>query len=1072
MFFAASKGCAHELCLHDARAFPLKKLGTAFFVSLLANCVWSASLDYNRDVRPILADNCYHCHGQDPGTREGKLRLDTRDGQRKEGVIVAGRPDASELILRILSPHDDERMPPLESHRTLTDAQKETLRQWITEGAPFAEHWAFTAPVRPALPEVKNQAWPRHAIDRFVLARLEAEGLAPAPEADRERWLRRVTFDLTGLPPQPAELDAFLADRSPRAYEVVVDRLLASPRYGERMAADWLDVARYADTHGYQMDRPRAMWPYRDWVIGAFNRNLPYNQFLTEQLAGDLLPGATREQRLATAFNRLHAQNEEGGIVDEEYRVSYVNDRVATFGTAVLGLTMDCTRCHDHKFDPISQRDFYSLAAFFQNIDEAGAISFKGFSDIMPPPVLKLPDRAAESELAAFARQISEREQKTTAARANAAQEFETWLAERSKTFPGTEDAVLALDFDTLAGDGTPNTADPAGVARVVDQATIGEGVRGGAALLNGDDGFSVAEVPVLSRGDAFSFGIWLRVTEPHVDRTTVFHRSMAYSDAGSRGYELVLENGRVAFGLHRHWPGSSLKVVSLASVPLDTWTHVTLTYDGSSQAAGARVYLNGVTAPVEVVRDSLAGDITYDREKQPPLLIGHRMRDTGFKGGRVDELRVFARELSPLEAAHLGGRSDFLDAWTTPAARLTAAQRAALKEHYTRSVAPNVRAELRQLAALRRDYARMWDAVPEVMVMDEMSRPRPAYVLERGDYDRRGAQVEADTPAVLPAMAKNAPRNRLGLAQWATDPANPLTARVAVNRLWQMFFEKGLVESADNFGVTGSVPTHPELLDWLATEFVAKKWDIQAMLRQIVLSATYRQSSAASAELRARDPLNVLLGRAPVRRLTAEMMRDQALAAGGLLAERIGGPSVKPYQPAGLWEEIAMGRPSYDQSRGDDLYRRSVYTFWKRTVPHPVLITFDAADRNNCTVKRQATSTPLQALALLNDTQLIEAARFVGARMLREGGASAAGQVRYAFRLVTSRSPSEREVATLVAALQEQEAIFAAEPDALATFLNTGEGGADLTLPRERLAAATMIASLLFNHDEAVMRR
>lgn len=1069
---AASKGCARELRSHAILAFPLKKLGTAFFVSVLANCAWSASLDYNRDVRSILAENCYQCHGQDPGTREGKLRLDTREGQRKEGVIVAGQPEASELILRILSPHDDERMPPLESHRTLSDAQKETLRRWIAEGAPFAEHWAFTAPVRPALPDVKNREWPRHAIDRFVLARLETEGLAPAPEADRERWLRRVTFDLTGLPPQPVERDAFLADRSPRAFEVVVDRLLASPRYGERMAADWLDVARYADTHGYQMDRPRAMWPYRDWVISAFNRNLPYNQFLTEQLAGDLLPGATREQRLATAFNRLHAQNEEGGIVDEEYRISYVNDRVATFGTAVLGLTMDCTRCHDHKFDPLTQRDFYSLAAFFQNIDEAGAISFKGFSDLMPPPVLKLPDRAAESELAAFARKISEQGQKATAARAAAAQEFEAWLARRSGAFPGVEDAVLALDFDALGGDTTPNAADPAMAARVVDQATIGEGVLGGAALLSGDDGFSVADVPVLSRGDAFSFSIWLRVTEPHVERTTVFHRSMAYSDAGSRGYELVLENGRVAFGLHRHWPGSSLKVVSLQTVPLDTWTQVTLTYDGSSQAAGTRVFINGVAAAVEVVRDSLAGDITYDREKQPPLLIGHRMRDTGFKGGRVDELRIFARELSPLEAAHLGGRSDYLDAWQTPAARLTAAQRAALKAHYTRSVARNVRAEVEQLAAWRRDYARMWDAVPEVMVMDELPHPRPAYVLERGDYDRRGAQVEANTPAILPAMAKNAPRNRLGLAQWATDPTNPLTARVAVNRLWQMFFENGLVGSADNFGVTGSVPTHPELLDWLATELVANQWDIQAMLRQIVLSATYRQSSVASAELRAGDPQNLLLGRAPARRLTAEMMRDQALAVGGLLAERIGGPSVKPYQPPGLWEEIAMGKPSYDQSRGDDLYRRSVYTFWKRTVPHPVLITFDAADRNNCTVKRQATSTPLQALALLNDPQLIEAARFVGARMLREGGASAADQVRFVFRLVTSRSPSEREVATLVAALQEQEAIFGAEPDSVAAFLNTGEGGADLTLPRERLAAATMLASLLFNHDEAVMRR
>jgi hypothetical protein len=616
----------------------------------------------------------------------------------------------------------------------------------------------------------------------------------------------------------------------------------------------------------------------------------------------------------------------------------------------------------------------------------------------------------------------------------------------------------------------TPNATTASRPAKVIENAAIGEGVRGGAALLGGDNGFSLADAPVLTRGDAFSFSLWVRPAMV-AERAVVFHRSLAYTDAGSRGYELVLENGRAAFGLHRHWPGSSLKVVSLTSLPVDEWTHVTLTYDGSSQAAGARIYLNGATAPVEVVRDKLAGDVTYDREKQPPLLIGHRMRDSGFKSGRVDEFRIFARELTPLEAAHIAGRGDFAELWRTPAGSLSRAQRAALKDHYLR-VAPGVQVQLETLACLRREYVKAFDAVPEVMVMQEEPVQRPTFLLERGSYDRRGPEVTPATPGVLPPMAKNAPRNRLGLARWAADPANPLTARVAVNRLWQMMFERGLVESADNFGVTGSTPTHPELLDWLGREFVASGWNVKALLRQIALSATYRQSSRASPELRARDPHNLLLARGTARRLTAEMIRDQALAASGLLVEKIGGAPVKPYQPAGLWEEIAMGKPKYEQGSGDDLHRRSLYTFLKRTVPPPAMITFDATDRSNCTVRRQATSTPLQALALLNDTQLLEAARFIGQRMLHEGGATTAEQITFAFRLITSRQPTPREVASLEAALMEQEKLFSEDADAATKLLSVGEASVAEDTRAPRLAAAMMVASALLNHDESVMRR
>jgi hypothetical protein len=1039
---------------------------------LATTCACGAPLDFNRDVRPILADNCFACHGQDAEARKGKLRLDTREGQQKPGVIAPGKPAESELVARIFSPHEDERMPPAESHRVLSDAEKETLRRWVAEGAPFAQHWAFTPAKRPVVPRVRDARWARNPIDRFILARIEAEKLAPSAEADRQQLLRRVTFDLTGLPPTIAELDAFIGNRSPAAFEKVVDRLLASPRFGERMATDWLDVARYADTHGYQMDRPRAMWPYRDWVIGAFNRNLPYNQFITEQIAGDLLPGATRDQRLATAFNRLHAQNEEGGIVDEEYRVAYVNDRVATFATAVLGLTFECARCHDHKFDPITQRDFYSLAAFFQNIDEAGAIAYKNFSDIMPPPVLKLPSAGAEANLGKLQRAILTQENALVSAREAAARGFDRWLEARDAgpAMRVIDGLVASFDFEENPPKASTDAAPPPVRIRSVDDPQLVDGARGLAALLSGDNGYAL-DVPTVTRGDAFSFAIWVKPTVP-AERAVVFHRSLAYTDAASRGYELVLEKGHAAFALHRHWPGSSLKVVALDPLPFGEWTHVTLTYDGSSRAAGARIYLNGVAAPVEVVRDKLAGDITYDREKQPPLLIGHRMRDSGFKGGSVDEFRMFGRELAPLEVAHVAGRDDFRAACTTPRHQLTKAQRAALKEYYTRSVAPEVRNQLTVLASLRAEYAKAYDAMPEVMVMEEMARPRPAFVLERGNYDARRARVQPDVPTAVAPFPRGAPPNRAGLARWATSPANPLTARVAVNRLWQMMFDRGLVETSDNFGLTGAAPSHPELLDWLATEFVASGWDVKALLRAIALSATYRQSSRVRPELQARDPQNLLVARAPARRLTAEMLRDHALAVSGLLVEKVGGAPVKPYQPPGLWEEIAMGKPKYEQGHGDDLYRRTLYTFLKRTVPPPAMITFDATDRSNCTVRRQATSTPLQALALLNDVQLLEAARCLAVRMLTEGGATALAQITYGFRLATSRAPSAAELAVLERAWREQEEIFAADPQAAAKLLAIGDARQDVPADPVRLAAATMLASTLLNHDEAVMRR
>ena len=1035
----------------------------------------TAPVDYARDVLPILSDACYHCHGPDEPARKAGLRLDTKDGayRVKDGVavVVPGKAAESELVRRITSGDPDEAMPPRDDIRKLTPAQVDTLKRWVEQGAAWGMHWAFVPPKLADAPEVSRAGWARNPIDAFVLARLEREQLAPSPEADKATLIRRATLDLTGLPPTPQEVDAFMADVAPDAYERVVDRLLASPRYGERMATDWLDLARYADTHGYQMDRERPTWPYRDWVIKAFNQNLPFDQFVTWQLAGDLLPNATKEQRLATAFNRLHMQNEEGGIVEEEFRVAYVVDRVNTMGTAFLGMTFECSRCHDHKYDPISQKDFYSLFAFFQNIDESGQTSY--FTGATPVPAMLLTTDEQDAQLAALDAEVAEKERQFAAVREGpeAADAFTKWLAVRGGAPSPLPGLAASYSFDEVAPDGkVANSLAPARHGQSVEAPKLVPGKLGQAAELSGENGFTFPGVGHFSRVDPFSLSLWLRAPA-HAPRATVVHHSMAPIDAGSRGYELLLEDGRVAFGLHHMWPGNSMKVATRQAVPANAWTHVTVAHDGSGRAAGVTVYLNGVRADLEVVRDGLTKDITYGGS-EPSLAVGHRFRDNGFKGGRVDEFHVYARALTGLEAAHLAGRTDLADAWSAPPDALTPAARGALLDYFLANVHPPARQLAAELHAARTAQNDAVSPIREAMVMRETDQPKPAFVLKRGAYDAPGEPVTADTPASLPPFPPDAPRNRLGLARWLLAPEHPLTGRVTVNRLWQQMFGRGIVESSDNFGSQGAQPTHPELLDWLARAFVRDmRWDTKTMLKTIATSATYRQSSRVAPDLAQRDPANFLLARGPSRRLTAEMLRDQAIAQGGLLVEKLGGPSVRPYQPDGLWE-VAMGNPAYNQGKGEDLYRRSLYTFWKRTVPPPAMVAFDAADRSNCAAQRQSTSTPLQALALLNDPQVVEAARFIAQRMLKEGGASAEQRVSWAFRLVTGRAPNAEEAPVLVALLAEQRALFAADPAAAPKLLAVGEAKSDPSLDPNDVAAGTVLALALLNHDAAVTRR
>jgi hypothetical protein len=1014
----------------------------------------SGRVDFTRQVRPLLSDRCFRCHGPDASRRKAELRLDMREGAFKAlpagwAIVKPGDPAKSELIRRITTDDIEDAMPPAESHLSLADDEKALLVRWVSEGADYRPHWSFAPVSRVGPPVMKNASNP---IDAFVRARLDAEGLAAAPPAPPEVLIRRVAFNLTGLPPSPDEIDAFVADRSPGAFERMVDRYLAAPAYGERMAMDWLDLARYADTYGYQNDVERDMSAYRDWVIDAFNRNLPYDQFLTWQLAGDLLPNATREQRVATAFNRLHRQTNEGGSVDEEFRTEYVVDRVNTFGTSMLGLTIECARCHDHRFDPITQRDYYGLFAFFNNIDESGLYSH--FTAATPSPSLLLWLPGKEEEHNRLTAQMRALEAKLRAMSRAARAAF----AAQTPAPISVPRPAVHLAFDSDEGNTTRDSA----TSQMADlkDAPVFDGHPGaGTIRFSGDNSVVHPGAPIFKRTDPFSIAIRLRPGEAQ-DRAVILHQSRAWSDAGSRGFELTLDRGRPFFGLIHFWPGNAIAVRAREPLPLGAWSHLVVSYDGSSRAAGINLYLNGTPIPTEVVRDRLYKDITYEPGKdnvneQPRLTIGARFRDSGFKNGTIDDLQIFPTELTAAEVSVMAGRQS---------------PDAALAHFLARRYEPRlaVQAELLQL---RVKENALIAGVPEIMVMEEMRTPRPAHRLERGSYDAPREIIARDTPASLPPFPKGQPRNRLGLARWLTGRDNPLAARVVVNRLWRMHFGRGIVATQEDFGSQGRLPTHPELLDYLAARFMASGWDVKALHRLIASSAAFQQSSHAPAAVLARDPDNQLLARGPKRRLAAESIRDSALAASGLLNRTIGGRSVKPYQPAGLWEQAGTGK-SYKQDTGANLYRRSLYTFWKRTLPPPSMITFDAMSREVCTAKRDVTTTPLQSLVLLNDPQFVEAARRVAEHALTRFPGDVAARSRLIFRNLIGRQPDETEAKILDRLFDEQRALFAARADDAAKLLAVGEAVADPALDRVDLAAATMVASGVMNFDEFVMVR
>lgn len=1016
---------------------------------------------YNLHIRPILSDKCFQCHGPDAGTREADMRLDVREEAIKASAIVPGRPQDSEIIVRIHETDPDEVMPPPEAPRQLSAADKEILARWIENGAEYEPHWAFV-PVPgtiPVPPPTDTSAMGE--IDRFVQSKLKDEKLDFSPPASPERWLRRVAFDLTGLPPSTAQLNEFLKDPSPLAREKAVDQLLASPRYGEKMAMGWLDVARYADSFGYQSDLDTHAWPYRDWVIDALNQNLPWDQFITWQVAGDLLPNPTREQIIATAFNRIHRKTQEGGSVEAEFRQEGIADRVHTFGTAFLALTMECTRCHDHKYDPLTMRDYYGMGAFFNSIDEWGLLH--GTGSIQPSPTLYLTtpeqDQKIAEQKSAIATAITALEAKKT----EREPAFQAWLAAPSAD---ATDLSGSYDLDSRENDIFANAVDPKRPAKSNAKNVLVPGHRGQALSFTGDDPLSLGPHGVVNMEDRFSVSFRLKPGEI-TKRSLVFHNSGGY-DPGYNGFELLLEEGQLRWMVAREWPGNCIAIRSEAKLPVNEWTHVCVSYDGSSKAAGLKIYLNGEEAKVTVVRDQL----TKNCGSASAFTFGERVRDSGLRGGAVDDIRIFTRPITKLEVTAL--HRDQTLAEVMAATPRDEAGISLLRSYYFSAVDPDVRSAQ---ASVREAFKAMrvtMDGVRELPVMKEMEQARPAHILARGDYTMpEGDPLPRVTPAVLPPLPKDQPANRLGLARWLTDPSHPLTARVQVNRMWQHFFGRGLVATSDNFGLQGDTPSHPELLDWLARDFIVNGWDMKRLCRQIVLSRTYGQDSKVSPELRAKDPANILLARGPAKRLSGEELRDQALAHSGLLQATLGGPPAKPYLPeSATWRVLNSFLPEYQRDKAPGIYRRSLYTYWRRTAPPPGMLAFDVPGRDVCSVRRQQTNTPLQPLVMLNDPQFVEASRGLAIRMIREGGADFSTRSTWLFRETLGRNPTETETRILTELHSSQMEVFQKDPKQAEAYLKVGDLTAPADLPPVELAAATVVANALLNLDEAITLR
>ena len=1096
-------------------------------------------VDYNWDVRPILSDYCFRCHGPDEKSRQAGLRLDTSDGAyaplRRPGTfaVVPGKPDESQMIFRVTHANAAVRMPPQIANKVLSPQQIEVLRAWIAQGAEYKPHWAFTAPQKPAAPVVPAGDSVLNDIDRFVQARLDRESLKLSAPADKETLINRVTLTLTGLPPTLADVDAFLKDTSPHAYEKLVDRLLASPGYGEHAAEQWLDIARYSESDGFLDDtHDRLLWPYRDWVIAALNRNMPFDQFATWQIAGDLLPSHTKEQLLATAFLRSGKRSTENGAIDEEYRVEYAVDRAVTVGTGFLALTVGCARCHDHKYDPIPTKDFYGLTGFFNSTDEPGFYA-PGRSGITPGPAMVWADEATEKELAGLRAAVAKAEAAYDAARRDAARDVaaraDALLQKPADASRLVSDALTQklqghYPFESTApipDDVKPEPVPQArlsppplapeslaprcyrhesdigcrtmrtGMARLVDSwrtepltispsttpgappavlltPILRDGVSGKALYFDDNNrGVLGQNVGYFERTQPFSLDLWLLPGAVYGESLVVSHREA--DNAGNAGYILRLIDNQLWFDIAHSRAGNGITIHTKTPLPVGQWAHVTLVYDGSSKAKGLAMYLDGTAADVEVYRDSLtrtiipngdsnAGDDVYG------VQFGQGGRIKTLKDGALDEMRVFTKALTPVEVR-------FLHQQVKPAAAAPAVTRQELVDLLV-AQDPRVDEALATLVAARNIENETVSLLPEVLVMGDLPKPRPTYVLVRGNYEDHGEQIPPrGLDQVLPWNSAW-PENRLGLAAWLFDAKNPLTARVFVNRAWQSHFGHGLVETSEDFGSQGSLPSNPELLDYLAVTFRESGWDIKKLHKLIVMSGTYRQRSEVSDELLQKDPTNLLLARYTRLRMPAEMVRDQALLASGLLIRKIGGPSVYPYQPRNMWDGFnAYDYPTPDAVPVDQHHRRTMYSFIKRNAPHPAMATFDLPDRGGSTARRRTSNSPLQALVLLDDPQFLEAYRALASQVVRTEKTTDA-RLTTVFRLATRRHPKPAEMDAMRDYYDAQLTRYGSDRQAAVDLLSVGVTSRDETLDPVSLAALTNLTTVVMNTPDAYMLR
>ncbi len=1043
-------------------------------------------IDFNYDVKPILSDNCYSCHGPDAANQKANLRLDnpesafkTLHGNSNRYGILPEKPFKSEVVRRILSKHDDMVMPPVGSHLQLNNKQKATIIKWIAQGAKYEQHWAFMKPKLPQLPRVDSKDWPINEIDFFTLNKMRQNNLRPSVMAQKETLIRRLSFDLTGLPPTLTQIEAFMKDSSANAYEKVVDRLLDSEEYGERMAMDWMDVARFADSDGYLDDKHRDFTPWRDWVIEAFNKNMPYDQFITHQLAGDLIPNPTRDSKLATAFNRLHRKNSEAGIVFEEYRVEYVADRTQTMGKAFLGLTIECARCHDHKYDPITQENYYQLFSFFNSTNELGSPVYG--PDQVPGPSLLLSTEKQNEIIAFLENDIATNVKELEKMQNSDTLGFSSWVNNSKAIYQsinkGLQKGLLVhYSFDNK-NDDSPTTQfkDVAGEAKPAKftEADIKKGAIGNAIFIND---FTKGKLPEkvgwFGNHDAFSLAFYI-----YPD--TVYDNAMIFTHCedlrlGLKGYSLFTDQDRLKFIMAYSWPQNAIEVHS-TPLPQNKWSHISITYDGSGKANGIKIYIDGKDATALAEQDNLYKSIEFKPDIHTygfgGLSFGQRGHMKTFKYGGIDEFKIYDRALSALECAHLFKPTVSKSIISNKEKQ---ENHKVLQRHFFQNTQQSFQNINDKLRLKRKTLLAHIDSIPEIMIMGDLQNPRPTYILERGEYSAKGKQVKPGVPSAILPFDTSLPPNRLGLAKWLFDPSHPLTSRVFVNRIWQQYFGKGLVKTSDDFGNQGALPSHPQLLDWLAIRFMESGWDIKELHKTIVMSATYQQSSKVKSEQLELDPSNIYLSRGPRFRLSAEMIRDNALAISGLLVKEIGGKSVYPYQPEGLWDEISNKhwRYKYLQKPGKGLYKRSLYSIWKRSSPPPSMMIFDAPDRSVCSVSRENTSTPLQALVLLNDPQYIEAARIVAEDLILAEIDNVPLQLEKAFALVTGRNPDSHENNLLQAFYNAEFAAFSKEKEEAIAYLSIGEIPRNESINPIQTASLATVINGIMNTSEAYTRK